>query len=100
MLGEVVRVLERLYGEARGMRKRRREPSIAVYEAEKSLLTSLEKVVRGVERLEAQVRSDHAFLKRLIDKDALDHGWAEEAAKRLAKMRKDWPELLEPRGKD
>ena len=64
------------------------------HEFEKAVVASFEKVVKGVERLEAQVLSDAAFLKRLIDKDALDHGWAEEAAKRLAKMRKDWPELL------
>ena len=88
MLGEVVRVLARLHGEAWGMRKRRRAPSSAVREAEKSLLTSLLKVVSGVLRLEAQVLSDAAFLKRLIDKEALDHAWAEDAAKRLAKMRK------------
>lgn len=70
------------------------------HEAERALLTSLEKVVRLVARLEKQVASDAAFLKRLIDKDALDHGWAEEAAKRLGKMRKEWPEIFKPRGKD
>lgn len=81
------------------MRKRRREPSTAVREAEKSLLTSLLKVVSGVERLQNEVRESVSFLESLARRDV---GPAQRILieGQLKRMRKDWPELFKPRGKD
>jgi hypothetical protein len=68
------------------------------YEAEKSLLVSLEKVVRGVERLQNEVRESERFLECLYRSENRDEV-ARRIRVRLERMRKDWPELL-PRGKD
>lgn len=87
-----------VHGEARVMRKRRRAPSFAVREAEKPLLTSLDKVVRGIWRLQNEVRESASFLESLARRVAPAQRILIEG--QLKRMRKDWPDLFKPRGKD
>ena len=85
------------------------------HEAEKALLTSLEKVVRGIERLEEQVRRDALLLDEIrarlgcaprvkgIPVEATSRSALERKLTRhLAAMRKKWPDLFKdiskPRG--
>jgi hypothetical protein len=81
------------------MRKRRRAPSFAVREAETALVRALENVVRGIERLQNEVRESVSFLESLARRDV---GPAQRILieGQLKRMRKDWPELFKPRGKD
>ena len=80
------------------MRKRRREPSAAVREAETALVRALENVVRGIERLQNQVREDGVFLRRLLD-DGISPRAEECILKHLSWMEQRWPELFkQPKG--
>lgn len=67
------------------------------FEAEKSLLTSLEKVVRGVERLENEVKGAADFLEALLPL-SVSRGVTVRIEQKLKRMRKEWPELFKGEG--
>ena len=99
LFGEMVLLLAPVHGEA-SVRKRRPEPkSAAVREAETALYRALENVLRGIVRLQNEVRESASFLESLLGSVSTQREQALIQG-RLNRMRKDWPELLDKRKGD
>lgn len=80
------------------MRKRRPEPkSAAVREAETALVRALESVVRGIERLQNEVRESAGFLEMLLRRRDVGLNNRVMIEAQLARIRKAWPELIKGR---